>query len=273
MIFNLRPILELEIDGEEKDNKDIDYTDEAEPDDTEDNENEADDYTEEELEEDEEDDTNDADDDTDTTSSGTTDYTKIDDAEEDSEESADDASGDDATSSGTPDYTKMDDDAEEDVNDSDDNEGEDADENAEEDVNDSDDNEGEDAEEEDEKSLSAMEKNLFSDLSPAQMAIKSTELIKNYVDLYETLNNIFANINKITKTYNNSRLLDFISDKVVELRDRVNYIITDTYLTRTYVENLVVYTQCLSILHQISTMLKNVNKIDSANNNNRTEVN
>ena len=254
MIFNLRPILELEIDGEEKDNKDIDYTDEAEPDDTEDNENEADDYTEEELEEDEEDDTNDADDDTDTTSSGTTDYTKIDDAEEDSEESADDASGDDATSSGTPDYTKMDDDVEEDVNDSDDNEGE-------------------DAEEEDEKSLSAMEKNLFSDLSPAQMAIKSTELIKNYVDLYETLNNIFANINKITKTYNNSRLLDFISDKVVELRDRVNYIITDTYLTRTYVENLVVYTQCLSILHQISTMLKNVNKIDSANNNNRTEVN
>ena len=258
MIFNLRPILELEIDGEEKNNNDVDYTDEAEPDDTEDNDEDDDiDYTDEAEPDDTEDDETEADD-----------YTE-EEPEEDEEEPTEDDIDEDTTSSGTPDYTKMDDaeGSEESTED------EDADENAEEDDNDSDDDEGEDAEEEDEKSLSAMEKNLFSDLSPAQMAIKSTELIKNYVDLYETLNNIFANINKITKTYNNSRLLDFISDKVVELRDRVNYIITDTYLTRTYVENLVVYTQCLSILHQISTMLKNVNKADSANNNNRTEVN
>ena len=111
------------------------------------------------------------------------------------------------------------------------------------------------------QSLADMEKNLFSDLSPQQMSIKNAELLQNYINLFESLTATFENINKINKTYSNTRIVEFIADKVVELKDMVNYIITTTYVTKTYVENLTTYKQCLLIMQQINTMLKGlVNK-------------
>jgi hypothetical protein len=104
--------------------------------------------------------------------------------------------------------------------------------------------------------LAGMEKNLFSDLSPQQLAIKNNELLRNYIELYETINTIFDSINKIPKTYDNTRPLTFITDQLVSLKDMVNYIITTTYITRTYVENMTYYKQALVILEQINTMLK-----------------
>ena len=111
------------------------------------------------------------------------------------------------------------------------------------------------------KDLKSLEKTLFADLSPEQMSIKNSELMQNYMDLYETLNHIFDNINKIPKDYNNTRVLAFITDKVLDLKDMVHSIITVSYSTKTYVENLTVYKQCLLILKQIDNMLKGL--IDS----------
>ena len=104
--------------------------------------------------------------------------------------------------------------------------------------------------------LADMEKNLFSDLSPQQLSIKNNELLQNYIDLYETINTIFDNINKIPKTYDNTRPLTFIADQLIELKDMVNYAITTTYITRTYVENMAYYKQALLVLEQLNTMLK-----------------
>ena len=104
--------------------------------------------------------------------------------------------------------------------------------------------------------LQDMEKTLFSDLSPQQMAIKNSELLQNYIDLFESLNTIFDNINKIPKTYSNTKVIEFVGEKIVEMKDMVNYIITTTYITKTYVENMATYKQCLLMLQQINTMLK-----------------
>lgn len=104
--------------------------------------------------------------------------------------------------------------------------------------------------------LAGMEKNLFSDLTPQQLAIKNNELLQNYIELYETINTIFDSINKIPKTYNNTRPLTFITDQLVGLKDMVNYVITTTYVTRTYVENMAYYKQALVVLEQLNSMLK-----------------
>ena len=101
-----------------------------------------------------------------------------------------------------------------------------------------------------------MEKNLFSDLTTDQMAIKNTELLQNYINLHETLQTIHININNIPKTYENSRIIEYISKKTAELRDMISFIITDTYITKTYVENLVTYRKSLLILSQINAVLK-----------------
>ena len=104
--------------------------------------------------------------------------------------------------------------------------------------------------------LADMEKNLFSDLSPQQLAIKNNELLQNYIELYETINTVFDSINKIPKTFDNTRPLTFIADQLIDLKDMVNYCITTTYVTRTYVENMTYYKQALVVLEQINTMLK-----------------
>ena len=104
--------------------------------------------------------------------------------------------------------------------------------------------------------LKSLEKTLFADLTPEQMSIKNSELMQNYMDLYETLNHIFDNINKIPKDYNNTRVLSFITDKILDIKDMVHTIITTTYSTKTYVENLTVYKQFLLILKQVDNMLK-----------------
>ena len=116
------------------------------------------------------------------------------------------------------------------------------------------------SENEDTQSLESMEKNLFTDLTPQQLSIKNTELLQNYINLYASLEDVFTNLNKIDKNYQNSRIIDFIADKVIDLKDMVSYIITDVYTARTYVENLVEYKKCLLIFHQISTMCKTISK-------------
>ena len=104
--------------------------------------------------------------------------------------------------------------------------------------------------------LADMEKTLFSDMTPQQLAIKNNELLQNYIGLYETINTIFDSINKIPKTFDNTRPLSFIADQLIELKDMVNYVITTTYVTRTYVENMAYYKQALVVLEQLNSMLK-----------------
>ena len=99
------------------------------------------------------------------------------------------------------------------------------------------------------------------------MSIKNSELMQNFIDLHETLNQIFNNINKIPKTYNNTRVLAFISDKILDLKDMIHMTITTTYGTKTYVENLTTYKQSLLILKQIDNMLKELSGSKSKENN------
>ena len=108
----------------------------------------------------------------------------------------------------------------------------------------------------DPNSLKSLEKDLFADLTPEQLSIKNTELLQNYIDLYDSLETIFDNVNKIPKTYTNVRAIEFVADKLVELKEMTNQVITTTYVTKTYVENLAVYKQCLLMLQQLNTMLK-----------------
>ena len=100
-----------------------------------------------------------------------------------------------------------------------------------------------------------MEKALFSDLTPEQMSIKNGELMNNYMKLYDIVATTITNINNVRKTYENTRVLDYITTKLIELNDMVNTIITVTYHTKTFAENLSVYKQCLLMLKQIETMI------------------
>ena len=78
-------------------------------------------------------------------------------------------------------------------------------------------------------------------------------------------------INNINKTYENTRVLDYISNKLIELNDMVNTIITVTFNTKTYAENLAVYKQCLLMLKQIESMISELAKQTERTKNNEKQ--
>ena len=87
-----------------------------------------------------------------------------------------------------------------------------------------------------------MEKELFKSVPEDQMAIKVTELKKQYLDVYNTISNILLRTNKITKTNDNMKVLEFI----------VNKLMVNTFDTKSFIENTVNYQQYLATLNTIN---------------------
>ena len=229
---------------EDAGNNTTDYTQEEEPEDDDVN-NLQDDTDEDEAPEEDTGDEN-----------TTTDYTQ---EEEPADDTADEGETNDiATDTGgtTTDYTAEDPDGGSDDNATDDDvEGSDETETGE-DTDNVDSNDDGDDDSDSATSLEDSEKDLFKDLSPHQMVIKNTELLRNYIDLYDTIIIIINDVEKIEKTSENIEQLDFVNEKLVELKDIINYTISKTYITRTYVENLTHYKQSLLLLSQINLILK-----------------
>ena len=230
MFFNvddLREIInEMEIDGEKQDDNEnvTDYTSEPQDDETPDN-----------TDSDTENDSNTEPDDND---SEPEDYTQMNDEDNNNEDSSSDSDNSEDTQSSDNDTSSED----SENTDSDNTEGE----------SDSSDNEDNSFE-----NLKKIEAELFSNLTDEQIAIKNTELKNQYIDLYTTIGRTLVRINDVAKTDDNIEILKFVTDKLLELRDMIDFNITTAFNTRTYIENNIIYQQCLSTLNAISDILAN----------------
>ena len=179
------------------------------------------------------------------------DYTAM----EDDEGTGDEEGTDDGTDAGggddeAEDYTAMSDS---------DGEGEDGSEGTEGDTDDggegTEDSEESNGEEGTDDELKKIESELFSNLTPEQVAIKNYELKQNYINLYTTIISTITRMNDVGKTESNIELIKFISNKLIELKDMVDFNITKVYKTRTYIENNIIYQQCLSTLNALCDMI------------------
>lgn len=254
----IKSILEVEINGEKQEEETDDYTTDTEtagddntdtsetPASTEDNDEDytagadgsgdEDDYT---ADVDSAGDDNDSEEETSTEDTGEDDYTS----------GADTAGDEDSDSDGeeTDDYTA---DAS-----GDGSEGES------EDTDTDDGEENTDEETEDDSSfenLKKIESELFSSLTPEQITIKNYELKQNFISLYATIGTTLVRINDISKSDDNIETLKFITDKLLELREMIDFNITTAYDTRTFIENNIIYQQCLSTLNAISDIIASI---------------
>jgi len=106
--------------------------------------------------------------------------------------------------------------------------------------------------------IQSLEDNLFKDLTPEQMAIKQIELKQQYIDLFDSISDIVSRVNKITKTTDNTNVIEFVTNKMIELKELVHYYLNSTYNTKTYIENTMNYQQYILILNAINKMLKEI---------------
>lgn len=255
----IKSILEVEINGEKQEEETDDYTTDTEtagddntdtsetPASTEDNDEDytagadsagdEDDYT---ADVDSAGDDNDSEEETSTEDTGEDDYTS-------GADTAGDEDSDTSDGEETDDYTAdaSGDGSEEESEDTDTDDGE----------------ENTDEETEDDSSfenLKKIESELFSSLTPEQITIKNYELKQNFISLYTTIGTTLVRINDISKSDDNIETLKFITDKLLELREMIDFNITTAYDTRTFIENNIIYQQCLSTLNAISDIIASI---------------
>jgi hypothetical protein len=255
----IKSILEVEINGEKQEEETDDYTTDTEtagddntdtsetPTSTEDNDEDytagadgsgdEDDYT---ADVDSAGDDNDSEEETSTEDTGEDDYTSgADTAGDEDSDTSDEEETDDYTADASGDGS----------------EGES------EDTDTGDEEENTDEETEDDSSfenLKKIESELFSSLTPEQITIKNYELKQNFISLYATIGTTLVRINDISKSDDNIETLKFITDKLLELREMIDFNITTAYDTRTFIENNIIYQQCLSTLNAISDIIASI---------------
>ena len=178
--------------------------------------------------------------------------------DEENENFMDDSEGDDSSEddSDEGDENFMDDSGDDNSSDEsggestdDNNEGEESDENNEEESNDYD--------------INKIENELFSSLTPEQIAIKNYELKNQFIELYSIIGSTLVRINDISKSNENVNVLKFITEKLLELREMIDFNITTAYQTRTYIENNIIYQQCIATLNAIAEIIDNIPKLDN----------
>lgn len=107
--------------------------------------------------------------------------------------------------------------------------------------------------------LKSLEDDIFKDVPPEQMNIKIMELKKQYLEVYATITDVLTRCNKIPKSTHNMKVVEFIVNKLVEFKELVNFYLSNTFDTKTYVENMVNYQQYLATLNTINKLLKEIN--------------
>ena len=171
-----------------------------------------------------------------------------DDSEDDGDQNFMDDGGEGNTGEGSGDDTSEGDEEGEETSDS---EGENSEESSEEESSD-----------ENKYDINKIENELFSSLTPEQIAIKNHELKNQFIELYSIIGSTLVRINDISKTNENINVLKFITEKLLELREMIDFNITTAYQTRTYIENNIIYQQCIATLNAIAEIIDNIPKLD-----------
>lgn len=104
------------------------------------------------------------------------------------------------------------------------------------------------------------EEKLFADLKPEQMDIKIKELKSQFRNLHITIEQTIDKINKVSPTTYDSEILDVIIRKLIVLRKLVRDSVSDTFPTRTYIENKQEFQRFANIFNNISYLLDEVYK-------------
>lgn len=131
---------------------------------------------------------------------------------------------------------------------------ENTDETEEEDTTTDEENTSEDSIEEDDE-LSKLEDEIFSTISGDQRSIMDRELIRLYVEMYNSISKTLNKIQFIPKNNENLKVLDFSYNKLVEIQEILYDYIISSYKTKTYVENLSNYYEFIASIDGINKII------------------
>ena len=90
--------------------------------------------------------------------------------------------------------------------------------------------------------------------------------------MYSIIGSTLVRINDISKSNENINVLKFITEKLLELREMIDFNVTTAYQTRTYIENNIIYQQCIATLNAIAEIIDNIPKLNINNTETEEEI-
>jgi len=106
--------------------------------------------------------------------------------------------------------------------------------------------------------LQDKENQLFADMSNTQKSIKDKELTTNFVALYNLVDSIHEKLERVPKTDETIRVIEFTSKKTEEVKMLLQKYISETYSTKTYLENMTNYYQFITVVKKIERGLATI---------------
>ena len=104
------------------------------------------------------------------------------------------------------------------------------------------------------------EQKLFADLKPEQMDIKIKELKTQFRNLHIAVEHTIDKINKVSPTTYDAEMLDVIIRKLIFLRRLIRDSVSETFQTRTYIENKQEFQRFANIFNNIGYLLDEIYK-------------
>jgi hypothetical protein len=114
---------------------------------------------------------------------------------------------------------------------------------------------------EDDDQIKQLEDELFSKFNSAQINIMSKELKTNFTKIFEMTDDLIDRINDIPKVMSHIKIIEFVSNKLAEIRDMVSDYVYYTFDTKSYVENKIAYEKFMLIIRQINEIIAKIPSI------------
>lgn len=100
--------------------------------------------------------------------------------------------------------------------------------------------------------LKSAESELFTDLGPDKLAIKTEELKNRFKDLYDSINGSLNKLDKISRTTDDADEIDFLVRKLLDIRDLSRDALIKSFNTKTYVENQIELKRLIALYSAIT---------------------
>ena len=111
-----------------------------------------------------------------------------------------------------------------------------------------------------------LENEIFSNLTPTQIAVKHKELKGNFSAMHSSISELIERVNEVNAAEYQTAIT-FVSQQLSDLKEMIADYITDVYSTKSYMENAMNYNRFLATLNGIKEILDEVdNQINKSSN-------
>lgn len=108
--------------------------------------------------------------------------------------------------------------------------------------------------------IKKQEEELLSNLTPEQLDIKHKELKDQFSSMFDIINSTIERIGDAAVNVDNINTIEYVSNKLSELKDMIIDYMKSVYSTKSYIENSINYNRFLATLNGINKILEEIIK-------------